>query len=422
MADKIEVSPEYKQKAVEQFCEYLRILTVQPRPDYAGAVDFLRKLCIHYGFEDFFQVEDKPGKPICWMRWEGTDPSLPSVLLNSHMDVVPASAADWIHDPWSGTLDAEGWIHGRGTQDMKSVGIQYLAALGALRAAGKRFARTIYCLFVPDEEIGGHDGMQDFCLSEHFKGMNVAVALDEGLASPTDAFTVFYGEREAWWIAVTATGPTGHGSRFVKHTAMEKINRVCNHLLAFRAEQEKILLDAESKSCAHARKTLGDVTTVNLTFLQGGVTQDGGKTFAINVIPQEARAGFDIRIPPHISLVDFEKQLNEWTNEEGVSYKRLSGRMTNTSTDLSGENVWWTSFRSACQKLDITVQPEIFPAATDSRYIRALQIPAFGFSPMNNTPILLHDHNERLHSDVFKRGIDIYVVLIETLANTPQKA
>jgi aminoacylase len=98
----------------------------------------------------------------------------------------------------------------------------------------------------------------------------------------------------------------------------------CFPSLKFRAEQEKILLEAESKSCSHARKTLGDVTTVNLTFLQGGVTQDGGKTFAINVIPQEARAGFDIRIPPHVSLAEFQKQLNEWTSEEGVSYERLS--------------------------------------------------------------------------------------------------
>jgi aminoacylase len=92
--------------------------------------------------------------------------------------------------------------------------------------------------------------------------------------------------------------------------------------------------------------------------------------------------------------------------------------MNNSSTDLSEKNVWWTSFQVACGKLGIQVQTEIFPAATDSRYLRALDIPAFGFSPMNNTPILLHDHNERLHVDVFTRGIEIYVTLIETLVNT----
>jgi len=43
----------------------------------------------------------------------------------------------------------------------------------------------------------------------------VAFALDEGLANPRPAFTVFYGERTPWWLLIRATGPTGHGSRFI---------------------------------------------------------------------------------------------------------------------------------------------------------------------------------------------------------------
>jgi len=30
-----------------------------------------------------------PGKPIVVLTWEGSEPNLPSVMLNSHMDVVP---------------------------------------------------------------------------------------------------------------------------------------------------------------------------------------------------------------------------------------------------------------------------------------------------------------------------------------------
>jgi len=44
---------------------------------------------------------------------------------------------------------------------------------------------------------------------------------------------------------------------------------------------------------------------------------------------------------------------------------------------------------------------------------------AIGFSPMNHTPILLHDHNEYLNAAVFVQGIDIYAHLIERLANVP---
>lgn len=44
-------------------------------------------------------------------------------------------------------------------------------------------------------------------------------------------------------------------------------------------------------------------------------------------------------------------------------------------------------------------------------------VPAFGFSPMNNTPILLHDHDEYLNETVFLRGIEIYESIIRALGN-----
>ena len=54
--------------------------------------DFLTKLFLSYA-EDlglpYFTHECVPGKPIMIMTWEGEDPSLSSVILNSHTDVVP---------------------------------------------------------------------------------------------------------------------------------------------------------------------------------------------------------------------------------------------------------------------------------------------------------------------------------------------
>jgi len=38
---------------------------------------------------------------------------------------------------------------------------------------------------------------------------------------------------------------------------------------------------------------------------------------------------------------------------------------------------------------------------------------------MNNTPVLLHDHNEYLNAGVFLKGIEIYTHLIQNLANVP---
>jgi aminoacylase len=36
---------------------------------------------------------------------------------------------------------------------------------------------------------------------------------------------------------------------------------------------------------------------------------------------------------------------------------------------------------------------------------------------MNNTPVLLHDHNEFLNENVFLRGIDIFVDVIDEMAS-----
>ena len=40
-------------------------------------------------FSIIFWLQVAPQKPVVLMSWKGTDPSLPSVLLNSHTDVVP---------------------------------------------------------------------------------------------------------------------------------------------------------------------------------------------------------------------------------------------------------------------------------------------------------------------------------------------
>ena len=54
-------------------------------------------------------------------------------------------------------------------------------------------------------------------------------------------------------------------------------------------------------------------------------------------------------------------------------------------------------------------------AATDGRYVRSAGIPVLGFSPIKNHPILLHDHNERMHETSIIEGRQIYIELIKSL-------
>jgi aminoacylase len=54
------------------------------------------------------------------------------------------------------------------------------------------------------------------------------------------------------------------------------------------------------------------VTSLNLTMLKAGVTLDGGETYAFNVVPHEAEAGFDIRVPPVVPPEEITALLDTW--------------------------------------------------------------------------------------------------------------
>ncbi|MCI05869.1 aminoacylase-1-like, partial [Trifolium medium] len=92
------------------------------------------------------------------------------------------------------------------------------------------------------------------------------------------------------------------------------------------------------------------------------------------------------------------------------------GRPLMTATNDS--NPWWLVFKQAItstgEKLS---RPEILASTTDARYIRQKGIPVLGFSPMKNTPILLHDHNEHLRDTVYLKGIHVYESLISSLSS-----
>ena len=64
---------------------------------------------------------------------------------------------------------------------MKCVGMQYLEAIQKLKASGFHPLRSVYLSFVPDEEIGGHDGVEKFVDSDVFTNMNLGIILDEGV-------------------------------------------------------------------------------------------------------------------------------------------------------------------------------------------------------------------------------------------------
>ncbi|KAL2459281.1 Peptidase M20/M25/M40 family protein [Forsythia ovata] len=401
---------------ISRFQQYLRINTAHPEPNYHKAADFIVSVANSLSLESQI-LEFVKGKPLVLLKWPGRDSSLPSVLLNSHTDVVPAEHEKWAHAPFDAHLDpSSGHIYARGSQDMKCVGLQYLEAIRKLQNSGFRPLRTVYLSFVPDEEIGGFDGAKKFADSEVFKKMNVGVVLDEGLASPTENYRLFYAERCPWWLVIKATGAPGHGAKLYDNTAMENLLKSIESVRRFRAAQFDLV--------KAGLKAEGEVISVNMVFLKAGTPSPSG--FVMNLQPSEAQAGFDIRVPPNMDAVSLERRIaEEWAPasrnmtfefKHKVSVFDKFGKPILTSSDSS--NPWWVLLEEAIRNANGKLgKPEIFPASTDARYFRELGLPAIGFSPMSNTPILLHDHNEFLNKDEYLKGIDIYESIIKGYAS-----
>lgn len=80
----------------------------------------------------------------------------PSLLLNGHVDVVPAEAGTWASDPFT-PIRADGWLTGRGAGDMKGGFAMGLLAVAALRRAMPEAIRgELGFLSVIEEECTGN--------------------------------------------------------------------------------------------------------------------------------------------------------------------------------------------------------------------------------------------------------------------------
>lgn len=81
---------------------------------------------------------------------------------------------------------------------------------------------------------------------------------------------------------------------------------------------------------------------------EGQATATKHERYALNVIPTEARAGFDVRIDPNTPTEDFKARLAEWCKEEGVTWEMADWTTPLhdhylTSVDRD-ENPWWGVF------------------------------------------------------------------------------
>ncbi|RVX22551.1 Aminoacylase-1 [Vitis vinifera] len=255
---------EEEDSPITRFQGYLRINTVHPNPDYASAVSFLKSQALYIGLQTK-TLEFARSKPLLLLTWPGSDPSLPSILLNSHLDSVPVEPSKWLHPPFSAYRSPDGKIFARGSQDDKCIAMQYSKQFGTSEPrTSNPLARFTFPTF-PMRRLA-----------------------DEGQASTGDEFRVFYADRSPWNLIIKAFGMPGHGSRLYDNSAMENLMKSVEIITKFR---ESLFDVVKAGKAANS-----EVISVNPVYLKAGIPSPTG--FVMNMQPSEAEAGFDLRMPP----------------------------------------------------------------------------------------------------------------------------
>lgn len=191
-----------------------------------------------------------------------------ALLLNSHLDTVPASNR-WTRDPWTPVIEDDR-LYGLGSTDAKSCVAAMAAAFTAIPDPGDR-GRLILTA-TTEEETGGGD---------HPNGMQATLPtlgpLAGAIVGEPTRLNICNGQRGMVRAVLRVAGRAGHASRpWEGENAIEKAAEV---ILAVR----QLAADVAESS----RDEAIGITTIQPTLMQAGTAK--------NVIPDSAAITLDIR-------------------------------------------------------------------------------------------------------------------------------
>lgn len=360
--------------------QYLRINTAHPDPDYEQAMLFLQSLADRDGFQHT-SILLPSGLSVLVISYVGLNSALPALALNHHMDVVPvANEEQWESGAFSGVITNDARIIGRGTQDMKGVGMVHYHALRALKRSGLVLERSIHILCVPDEEKGGLEGVRQLVDLEAFYKLNIGYVIDEGCPSgDSKKLYIKIDERKPLQIRICTVGQAAHGSSLMADNPNHRLVEFLHHIVARHKEQQML---AEIIPA-------GLLLSAHITSISSGFSNDLG---VVNVVPEVAYASVDIRIPPSKKMQDIKDFLDILCLE----YPQVSYEITAAADERSEApdcSILFDSLSLATQKYGLDVLPLYFEAASDMRHYHKAGIQGVGFTPFTSEDNL-HGTNE----------------------------
>ena len=362
-------------------------------------------------------------------RIPGEDSSRPALLVHGHLDVVPAQAADWLVDPFSGEVKDD-CLWGRGAVDMKDMDAIILATVRAMQREGRRPPRDVVVALMADEEAGGLMGSH--WLVEHqpqlFEGVTEAVSEVGGFSVDLlgrRTYLLQTAEKGIVWLKLTATGRAGHGSQVNLENAVTRlataVARIGSHswpvevpatLRAFidgvRDQTGVDLAIGEDVDVAKLHELFGTAAnwigatvrnTANPTALTAG--------YKHNVIPGQASALIDCRYLPGRkdelmatirTLVGDDIELEEMHGDVALEVPYEGDLVKAMQTALLEEDP------------GAAVLPYCLSGGTDNKAFSKLGIKGYGFAPLQlpaglDFAGMFHGVDERVPLEALRFGV-----------------
>jgi acetylornithine deacetylase/succinyl-diaminopimelate desuccinylase-like protein len=370
--------------------------------------------------------ESAPNRCSVVARIEGRDKTKPGLVVNGHLDVVPANASDWSVDPFSGTIK-DGCIWGRGAVDMKNMDAMMLAVIRLWARYKYQPERTIVIVFFADEEAGGIYGSRWMAENhpEVFAGCSETISEVGGfsltLLSGKRVYAIEASQKGIEWMKITAEGVAGHGSMVNNANAVtrltEAIAKIGNYTWPQRITKtsdlffqkiseisgkpyDKNNLQPLIDEVGPMGKMIGATlcNTTNPTMLEAG--------YKANVIPQSASAVVDGR-----TLPGYEKELLDTVKSLVGEHVKVESLVSDIPLEVEFGGPLVDAMIAAIKSEDpdgIPI-PYLLSGGTDNKALAKLGIVGYGFSPLKLPPDLdftglFHGIDERVPIDSLQFG------------------
>ncbi len=342
--------------------------------------------------------EPAPRRANVVARVPGSDPTLPALLVQAHLDVVPADPAEWAVPPFSGEV-RDGYLWGRGAVDMKDMVAMVLSVLSTWSSEGRGPRRDLVLAFVADEEDQGEFGAQWLVDHQPHLFADCAAAISESggysyRVGDRRVYPVGTAERGTSHLRLTARGRAGHGSRRNDDNAVVVLANALARLAAYRHPVR--LTPAVEAFLVRTGEALGvevDLDDVDATLARFGPAGALAESTVRNsTTPTMLSAGYKVNVIPGTATANVDVRTLPGTVDE----------LMTTIDSLIGPNVtreflehlppvqapidspWFTAMADALRAEDpeAVVVPYCMGGGTDAKAFSTLGIDCYGFAPL----------------------------------------